>query len=122
MLTTARCKSSKPGVKQYKLFDEKGLFLLVMPTGAKGWRFKYGFGGREKLLSLGPFPEVSLADARDARDTARAQLRKGVDPSADRQARKLDAAMAQNNTLESVASGWLKDKHRKEVGEHTAEI
>ena len=63
-LTATEVKNSKPNGKQYKLFDGQGLFLLVKTSGSKGWRLKYRFAGKEKLISLGPYPTVGLADAR----------------------------------------------------------
>ena len=68
-------RSAKPEAKQRKLYDSGGLYLLVTPNGGKWWRFKYRFGGKEKLLSLGTCPQVSLKDARDERDEAKKLLR-----------------------------------------------
>ncbi len=104
-ITDTKIRNAKPKSKQYKLFDNDGLFLLVVPAGGKWWRFKYRFGGKEKLLSLGTYPEVSLALARQRRDEARMQVADGIDPS---QARKaLKAAGIQNeNTFEAVAREW----------------
>src|SRR5579863_2028855 len=70
-LTELAIRSAKPQPKPYKLFDEKGLFLLVRSNGARLWRFKYFISGVEKLLSLGAYPDVSLKRARDKRDQAR---------------------------------------------------
>lgn len=67
--------------KPYKIGDSPGLYLQVTPTGGKWWRFKYRFGGREKGLSLGVYPDVSLIDARKSRDSFRAMLKEGIDPS-----------------------------------------
>ncbi len=74
--------------KQRKLYDERGLFLLISPKGGKWWRFKYLFDGKEKLLSLGTYPDVSLKEARDRRDKARKQVAAGIDPGEHRKARK----------------------------------
>jgi hypothetical protein len=79
-LTATAAKQAKTKEKPYKLSDEKGIFLLVNPNGSKYWRLKYRFGGKEKLLALGVYPDLSLADARDMRDEARTQLAKEVDP------------------------------------------
>ena len=65
-LTATAAKEAKPKEKPYKLSDEKGMFLLVNPSGSKYWRLKYRFGGKEKTLALGVYPEVSLAEARAA--------------------------------------------------------
>ena len=104
-LTDVKVRNAKPRSTASKLFDGDGLFLLVSPTGRKGWRFKYRFGGKEKLISFGAFPEVSLGDARDKRTAARRQVAAGIDPSSARRAQK--AAQAQeNNSFEVVAREW----------------
>lgn len=88
-LTTAAIEKATPGItpggrattKPYKIGDASGLYLQVTPTGGKRWRFKYRFGGREKGLSLGVYPDVSLTDARKSRDLFRTMLKGGIDPS-----------------------------------------
>jgi integrase len=90
-LTDISLRKSKPGPKPYKLADAKALFVLVMPNGSKLWRLKYRLDGKEKLLALGAYPEVSLSQARTARDAARAQIKAGNDPI---QSRNLDRAIA----------------------------
>ena len=77
-LTDTTVRTEKPAEKPQKLFDGGGLFLLVTPTGGKLWRFKYRFGGSEKSLSLGTYPQTSLAEARQKRDQASALLAKGI--------------------------------------------
>ena len=77
-LTDTAIKKAKPEIKQRKLCDERGLFLLISPKGGKWWRFKYLFDGKEKLLSLGTYPDVSLKDARERRDEARKQAAAGI--------------------------------------------
>ncbi len=74
-------RNAKPLAKAYKLSDEKGLFLLVSPNGSRYWRLKYYFAGKEKLLALGVYPEVKLAEAREKRDQARKLLSQSIDPS-----------------------------------------
>jgi hypothetical protein len=83
-LTDIAIRRAKPRDKPYKLFDEKGMYLLVSPVGAKLWRLKYRVAGKEKTLALGPYPERSLAEARDMRDEARKRVLNGGDPSEDR--------------------------------------
>lgn len=83
------------------------MFLLVTPAGGKWWRLKYRFGGKEKLLSLGTYPGVSLKKAREARDEARLKLREGIDPSAERKASKAAQALPSENTFKAVAEEWL---------------
>lgn len=109
IMTAAKLKSlaSMPVDKPVKISIEKGLFLLVTPGGSRHWRLKYRFGGKEKLLALGAYPEMSLANAREARDKHRAVLRQGVDPSAARAADKRAQRGAGENTFERVAGRWL---------------
>jgi len=102
MLSNTTVKNAKAAAKPYKLSDERGLFLHVQPTGAKWWRFKYMFAGKEKLLSLGTYPDTSLALAREKRDKARQQVAAGEDPSAIRKAEKA----AQNDTFKVIAEEW----------------
>jgi integrase len=109
-LTDTAIKNAKPGTKPLKLSDEKGLFLLLSPAGGKWWRLKYRFGGKEKLLSMGTYPEVSLKDARQRRDDARKLLADGVDPSANKKAVKAAQGERAANSFETVAREWF-DKH-----------
>ncbi len=99
--------NAKPAEKPYKLFDGNGLHLLVKPNGSKLWRLKYAFGGKEKLLSFGSFPEVPLADARTKRDDARKLLAQGIDPSQQKKADKLAAGIASANTYEAIAKEYI---------------
>jgi integrase len=108
-LTDTALRAVKPTEKQQKLFDGNGLFLLVSPTGAKGWRFKYHFQGREKLISLGQYPLVSLKEARERATAARKMLDAGLDPSTQR---KL-ARNAYQNTFELVAREWHEQQSAK---------
>ncbi len=105
-LTDTAAKNAKPGAKPVKLSDEKGLFLLVTPAGGKWWRLKYRFGGKEKLLSLGTYPEVSLKEAREKRDVARKLLAAGVDPSENRKATKAAKVERAGNSFEAIAREW----------------
>lgn len=106
MLTDTACRQAKPGDTARKLFDSGGLFLLVMPTGTKAWRWKYRIHGREKLLSIGRYPAISLAAARKARDAARELLEQGIDPSAEKRRLKASDATAALDTFERVARAW----------------
>jgi len=81
MLTDRECRSAQAPGKPRKLPDQHGLYLLVSPTGHKSWKLKYRFGGKEKKLTFGPYPEVKLTEARDRMFEARALLRKGIDPA-----------------------------------------
>ena len=104
-LSDMKIRSSKPSKKQLKLFDGDGLFLLVTPQGGKYFRFKYRFDGKEKLLALGTYPEISLADARQRRDEARRQVAHGIDPGAVRKAQK-QAETEEAETFEVIAREW----------------
>ena len=104
-LSDVKIRNSKPKEKQTKLFDSGGLFVLVTPQGSKLWRMKYRYDGKEKLLALGPYPEVSLADARVKKDMARKQLASGIDPGAVRKAQKW-AEAAETETFEVIAREW----------------
>ncbi len=106
-LTDAKARNAKPGPKQVKHFDGDGLYLLVTPAGGKCWRFKYRFGGKEKLLAFGTYPEISLSDARKRREEARELVANGVDPSNVRKAQKAAKAEGAANSFEVVAWEWL---------------
>jgi len=103
MLSDTRVRGAKPSDRQYKLYDGRGLFLLVTPTGGRLWRLKYRISGGEKLISLGAYPDVGLKRAREKRDEARKLLADGIDPSAQRRERRT----ALLETLEGVAEEWL---------------
>lgn len=105
-LTDVKIRQAKPGEKPIKLTDEKGLYLLITPKGSKLWKFKYRFLQKEKKLSLGAYPDVSLAQARDMRDEARTQLARNVDPGALKQANKQAVQRAAENTFQSIAREW----------------
>jgi integrase len=102
-LTDTRCKSAKPGDKPVKAFDGGGLFLYITPTGSKVWRLAYRLAGKQQTISIGPYPAVSLADARAARDKHKATLRAGEDPMAPRRATR--AAMTLGQATEAYWSG-----------------
>lgn len=121
-LTATRINAAKPRKKPYKLGDSGGLFLLVSPSGGRWWRFKYRHDGKAKLISLGIYPETSLAQAREGRDAARRQLSTGVDPSAARQAQKAARAMASANSFEVVAREWFEKQRTNWVQGHADKI
>ncbi len=105
-LSDTKIRNAKPREKQYKIYDRDGLFIIVSPSGGKWWRFKYRFGGKEKLLSLGTYPDVSLAKARTRRDAAREQVADGIDPGQARKALKA-ARVNSENTFETIAREWF---------------
>ena len=109
-LTDTAIRRAKARSKPYKMFDSGGLFLLVASSGGKWWRFKYRFAGKEKLLSLGTYPDISLKDARDRRDLERKKLASQIDPAINRKAVKAAWNDGQANTFEVVAREWIKQK------------
>lgn len=104
-LTNVAISQVKPTGKTHKLFDGGGLFLEVTPTGGRRWRFKYRFGGKEKLISLGVYPDVSLKDARERHQEARRHLAQGIDPSEVRKVFK--SALAGEHSFEVIAREWI---------------
>jgi len=118
MLTDTAIRNAKPKAKPYKLTDERGLYLLLMPSGGKLWRFKYRLMGKEKLLSLGVYPDVSLARAREKRDEARRLLADGIDPSAKRKAEKL----AKADTFRAVAEEFLAQREKGWAPTHSSKV
>jgi integrase len=113
MLTDPACRNAKPKDKPFKLSDEKGMYLEVMPNGSKYWRMKYRIAGKEKRLALGVYPDVSLAEARGKRDDARKLHDNGVDPGAAKKEVKQTRKIAAANSFEAIAKEWLahvKDK------------
>ena len=104
-LTDTLVRNAKPKEKFYKLADGEGLYLHVTETGNKLWRFRYRFGGKEKLLALGKYPEISLAEARQRKYEARSQIAHGIDPGAVRKAQKQVKTEA-TETFEVIAREW----------------
>ena len=103
-LTDIQVRKAKPQSKPITLFDGDGLYILVVPTGGKLWRFKYRFDGKDRLLALGSYPEVSLAMARERRLEVRRQLAEGIDPGAARKAQR--GAEAGADTFGAIAEEW----------------
>lgn len=116
-LSDTAIRNAKPGAKPAKLFDERGLFLIVTPAGGKWWRFRYKFDNKEKLLSLGVYPDVGLKDARERRDAARKLLADGIDPGENRKAQKAAKQDRAANSFEVVAREWYA-KHSPNWAEH----
>ena len=103
-LTDIKIRSLKPQKTSFKVWDTGGLYLEVSPAGGKWWRWKYRFAGKEKRLSFGVYPDVSLKAAREKRDIARQQLGCGIDPSEARKAEKIAQAGAES--FEAIAREW----------------
>ncbi|MES9899213.1 MAG: integrase arm-type DNA-binding domain-containing protein [Sedimenticola sp.] len=106
-LTDTAIRNAKPAEKAKKMFDGGGLYLEVAPSGGKWWRLKYRFGGKEKRLSLGVYPDVSLKDARERRGEARKLLANEIDPSENRKAKKAAKVERAGNSFEVVAREWF---------------
>ncbi|MGJ0629553.1 tyrosine-type recombinase/integrase [Xenorhabdus bovienii] len=109
-LTARQVDTAKPKDKPYKLADGGGLYLLVNPNGSRYWRLKYRIAGKEKLLALGVYPDISLAEARNKRNEARRTLSGGSDPLEEKKAEKVARAFAVNNSFESIAIEWHEHK------------
>ena len=118
-LTAIEVSKAKATDKATKLFDGGGLYLLAQPNGAKYWRLKYRFAGREKMLSIGVYPDVSLSDARERREAARKLLANGADPSAVKKAKKAAAVALAENSFEIVAREWLSKFSKNWKESHT---
>jgi integrase len=116
-LSETRIRAAKSKERPYKLFDERGLFMLVTPTGGRLWRLRYRIGALEKLISLGAYPDVTLKRAREKRDEARILIADDIDPSAQRKAQR--AALL--DTFEGVAQEWLA-LHSKSLSPETLSI
>lgn len=106
-------RAAKPGPKAVKLADERGLFLLVAPSGGKLWRFKYRIGGKEKKLSFGRYPDVSLKDARERCSEARRMVASGIDPSEQKRVERLEAAFKAAITFKAVADEYVEKSERE---------
>jgi integrase len=119
-LSDTAIRNAKPQAKPIKLTDGGGLFLIVAPAGGKWWRYSYRFDGKQKTLSLGTYPDISLKDAREKHAEARKLLAQGIDPGEYRKAAKATRASNVANSLEAVAREWFA-KHRHTWADSHAE-
>lgn len=117
-LSDTAIRKVKPAEKSQRLYDSGGLYLEVSPAGGKWWRLKYRYGGKEKRLSLGTYPDTGLADARSKRDAARRLLAGGTDPGEHRKAEKAAGEDRAANSLEVVAREWHAKQATKWVKDH----
>lgn len=108
-LTHFDIRNTKPAAKPVKISDGGGLYLLVQPHGAMLWRLKYRYLGKERVLSFGAYPIVSLADAREKRDAAKKLLANGKDPATERRLERLASETAARNTFGLVAAEYIKN-------------
>lgn len=105
-LTAIGIKNAKPRLKPYKLADADQLYLVVQPNGRKFWRMNYSYLGKQKTLSFGRWPDVTLAEAREKRDEARRQLAADTDPSEQAKLAKFEAISEAENSFKAVAEEW----------------
>ena len=117
-LTTTEVRNAKAAEKTRRLYDERGLYLEISPTGRKWWRFKYRFGGREKRLALGVYPDITLKDARERRDEARRLVANDIDPSAHKKAARAALDEQSQHTFEAVAREWFAKQSANWVPSH----
>lgn len=121
-LSDVTIRNAKPGAKPVRIFDGGGLYLEVTPSGGRLWRLKYRFGGKEKVLALGKYPEVGLKDARERRDEARKLLANEVDPAENRKQQKAAKAERAANSFEAVAREWIAKNTPTWAATHTARL
>jgi hypothetical protein len=106
MLTDTAVKKAKGQKKPYKLADSGGLYLLVSTTGHRSWRMKYRHGGKERLLTFGGYPQLSLVEAREKREAAKRALREGRDPGVEKKQERAAQAIGASHTFEACARSW----------------
>lgn len=121
-LSDARLRTLKPAEKPYKVADSAGLHVMVSPSGSRLWRFAYRFLDKQKVMALGAYPIVTLAEARAARDAARRLLAKGVDPLEDRKAEERRQRIAAGDTFGAVADEWFAARRRRWVESYSSRL
>ncbi len=122
MLTDTAAKQSKPKEKPYRLSDEKGLYLEVHPGGSKYWRMKYRYGGKEKRLAFGVYPEVTLKKAREKRSDARELLADDIDPGEVKRAEKLRQKTLAVDSFGAIAQEWFEKKRPHWAQSHSVRV
>ena len=122
MLTDADCRGAKARVRAYKLADSGGLFLYVTKNGHRSWRFKYRFGGKERLRVIGSYPTLSLKEARLLRDDDRRMLREGKDPRAEAKRAELAARLSAADTFELLSREWHGKQKRRWKQVHADDV
>ena len=118
-LSAIAVNKAKPRPKAYKLADERGLYLLVSPTGGRYWRMNFRFADKSRTIAFGVFPDVSLADARARRDNARKLLANGIDPTEERKEEEARIEFQARSSFRAVAEEWLTKREREGLGEVT---
>jgi len=122
MLTDAQIRKAKAADKPYKLTDGAGLHVYVTPAGGKLWRLRYEFERKEKLLSIGPYPSVGVAEAREAVANAKRLLREGKDPAVEKRLRRLQIVTDGGTTFEAIAREWHDINKGHWVGQHAYDV
>ena len=118
-LSDTTIKNAQPRAKAFKLYDSDGLFLLVTAAGGKFWRFKFKFGDKEQLLSLGKYPDISLKKARELRGKARENVADGKNPSTEKKRAAVEATVRANNTFNAVAQEFIDKRERENLSQVT---
>lgn len=121
-LSDTQVKKAKPTDAAYRMADSGGLFVFITPAGGKLWRLRYRYDGKEKTLSLGSYPEVSLLDARRARDAAKEMLKSGRDPSLQKKLDKLVGKREAAETFEAIAREWHALQKPRWTRQHAWEV
>jgi integrase len=122
MLTELQVKNAKPRETEYKLPDSLGLYLLVRPNGSRLWQCRYWIDKKERKASFGPYPQISLAEARAQRDELKKQRAQGLDPLELRRASEEAARIAQANSFEAVARAWFGSWSKARTERHAAYV
>lgn len=121
MLSAMKVNNAKPAERPYKIFDARGLYMIIMPSGARYWRVNYRFQKKQRTLSAGVYPDVSLALARERRDEIRRILATGMDPSSKRKVEAAEARLLQTGTVEQIAEEYLERLKLQDRAEKTIE-
>ncbi len=106
-LTVTEVQNCKPQSKMARLFDGRGMYLEITPTGSRWWQFKYRFGEKEKRISLGVYPDVGLNEARERREEVRKQVAAGIDPAEQRKNQKAELVAKVEESFETIAREWF---------------
>ncbi|MDC9592110.1 tyrosine-type recombinase/integrase, partial [Xenorhabdus sp. IM139775] len=121
-LTDLAIKRAKPKEKAYTLADGNGLSLLIDTNGSKGWRYRYQFAGKTKMISLGTYPVITLTEARTKRNEARKLVANGINPSEVRKAEKISAANLIENTFKNIAWEWYEKRKDRWAASYAIEM
>jgi hypothetical protein len=121
MLSATAVAQARPKNQQYKLWDERGLYLLILPNGSRYWRINYRFAGKRKTISLGVFPDVGLAMARDKREEARRLIAMGENPGAAKRQQAVALRVRQAGRFDVVADEYIERLRLKERSQSTIE-